>query len=51
LERLLGDDDLRRDLSRLGPARAAELTWAHSAVSHVAAYERAVKIRAQRGDS
>jgi glycosyltransferase involved in cell wall biosynthesis len=51
LERLLGDEDLRRELARRGPARAAELTWTHSAVSHVAAYAQAVKIRAQRGDS
>jgi glycosyltransferase involved in cell wall biosynthesis len=51
LERLLTDDDLRDELSRLGPARARELTWAHSAQAHIAAYERAITIRAQRGDS
>jgi glycosyltransferase involved in cell wall biosynthesis len=51
LHRLLADDELRDELSRLGPARAAELTWAHSADAHVAAYERAVTVRSQRGDS
>ena len=51
LERLLSDDDLRHELSRRGPKRASELTWAHSAAAHVIAYERAIAIRAQRGDS
>jgi glycosyltransferase involved in cell wall biosynthesis len=51
LHRLLTDDDLRRELSRLGPARAAELTWARSAEAHVVAYELAVARRARRGDS
>ncbi len=51
LQRLLADDDLRDKLSRLGPARATELTLAHSAEAHIAAYERAVAIRSQRGDS
>jgi glycosyltransferase involved in cell wall biosynthesis len=51
LERLLTDDGLRAELGRLGPARASELTWEHSAQAHVEAYARAIKIRAQRGDS
>ena len=51
LHRLLTDDDLRSELSRLGPARAGELTWAHSAEAHVVAYELAITLRAQRGDS
>ncbi len=51
LEQLLRDDALRDELSRRGPKRAGELTWAHSAAAHVTAYERAVAIRAQRGDS
>jgi glycosyltransferase involved in cell wall biosynthesis len=51
LHRLLTDADLREELSRLGPARANEFTWAHSAAAHVTAYRRAVTIRAQRGDS
>ncbi|MDQ1467736.1 MAG: hypothetical protein QOH10_2151 [Actinomycetota bacterium] len=51
LHRLLTDADLRTELSRLGPARATEFTWARSAAAHVTAYERAVTIRAQRGGS
>jgi glycosyltransferase involved in cell wall biosynthesis len=51
LQRLLTDAELREKLSRLGPARASELTWAHSAEAHVIAYHRAVALRAQRGDS
>ena len=51
LDRLLSDDALRGELSRRGPKRAGELTWAHSAAAHVTAYERAIAIRAQRGDS
>jgi glycosyltransferase involved in cell wall biosynthesis len=51
LHRLLTDDDLRSELSRLGPARAGELTWARSAEAHVVAYEQAITRRAQRGDS
>ena len=51
LLRLLTDEELRAKLSRLGPARAAELTWEHSAEAHVVAYERAVTLRARRGDS
>jgi glycosyltransferase involved in cell wall biosynthesis len=51
LRRLLSDEELRAELSRLGQARAAELTWAQSAVAHVAAYERAITLRARRGDS
>ena len=51
LSRLLTDDDLRDELSRLGPARASELTWEHSAEAHVALYELAVARRALRGDS
>jgi glycosyltransferase involved in cell wall biosynthesis len=51
LHRLLTDDDLRSNLSRLGPARAGELTWSHSAEAHVVAYEQAIARRAQRGDS
>ena len=49
LERLLTDDALREELGRRGPERAAELTWVHSAEAHVAAYERAVALRARRG--
>jgi len=51
LQRLLTDDELRKELSGLGTARAMELTWEHSAQAHVAAYELAVTIRARRGDS
>lgn len=51
LQRLIDDDELRQTLDERGRARAAELTWAHSAVAHVAGYERAVALRARRGDS
>jgi glycosyltransferase involved in cell wall biosynthesis len=51
LQRLLTDDELRNELSRLGTARAKELTWEHSAEAHVTAYELAVTLRARRGDS
>jgi glycosyltransferase involved in cell wall biosynthesis len=51
LQRLLTDEELRNKLSRLGTARAKELTWEHSAEAHVAAYELAVTLRARRGDS
>jgi glycosyltransferase involved in cell wall biosynthesis len=49
LQRLLADDALREELTRRGPERAADLTWAHSAEAHVAAYERAMTLRARRG--
>lgn len=51
LQRLLTDEELRTELSRLGTARATELTWEHSAEAHVAAYKLAVTLRARRGDS
>jgi glycosyltransferase involved in cell wall biosynthesis len=49
LQRLLGDDALRDELARRGRERATELTWAHSAEAHVAAYELAITLRARRG--
>jgi glycosyltransferase involved in cell wall biosynthesis len=48
LERLLDDDTLRASLAARGRARAAELTWQHSAQAHAAAYASAVVRRAQR---
>jgi len=51
MDRLLADEALRNELSRLGIERALELTWPHSAEAHVAAYELAVTLRARRGDS
>ena len=41
LEWLLTDDAARSKFSRVGPARAAEFTWAESARQHVKAYEQA----------
>ena len=38
LERLLDDAELRARLDERGRARAAELTWRHSAEAHAAAY-------------
>ena len=47
LEQIIGDDELRASLATRGRARAAELTWAHSAQAHAAAYERALVLRAR----
>lgn len=49
LQQLLTDADLRDQLAVKGRARAAELTWAHSAEAHVIAYERAIELRARHG--
>jgi glycosyltransferase involved in cell wall biosynthesis len=47
LERIFGDEDLRAELASRGRARAAELTWLHSAQAHAAAYEHAVVLRSR----
>ena len=47
LERLIGDEELRAALDTRGRARAAELTWKHSAEAHAVAYATAVTLRAR----
>jgi glycosyltransferase involved in cell wall biosynthesis len=48
LERLLHDSELRADLARRGPERAAEFTWSACAATHAAAYARAAARRTER---
>jgi glycosyltransferase involved in cell wall biosynthesis len=48
LERALDDTELRADLGRRGPARAAQLTWEASAAAHAPAYALAIERSHQR---
>jgi glycosyltransferase involved in cell wall biosynthesis len=41
--RVLGDADLRRDLSRRGPPQAAKFTWEATARQTVQAYESVLR--------
>lgn len=43
IERMLSDRELREDLARRGPKRAAEFTWTRAAEGTWAVYERALK--------
>jgi alpha-1,3-rhamnosyl/mannosyltransferase len=49
LERLLTDEDLRGELSRKGPARAAEFDWAKTARKTEAVYFRVMGLADAEG--